>query len=99
MSILLKGFDMPKENEWITISIYGDGTVKKKIGYFRGTSDIFTDSAVEVPTPHGDLVDRNVVAENIRRRLGIRSLDYLLETEKPIAMSIKEAPAIIESEE
>ena len=94
MSVLIKGMDMPNDRP-IIISIFPNGRVDTmEAKYFD--SVLF---AVEVPTPHGDLVDRDVVAEKIRQRLGIRNLDYLLETEKPIAMSIKEAPIVIESEE
>lgn len=94
MSILIKGMDMPNDRP-IIISIFPSGRVDTmEVKYFDSVL-----SAVEVPTPHGDLVDRDVVAEKIRQRLGIRNLDYLLETEKPIAMSIKEAPTVIESEE
>lgn len=98
MSILIKGMDMPKENNKKLLLISADGTVD--IASFLSSHVQKTDAtAVEVPTPHGDLVDRDVVAEKIRQRLGIRNLDYLLETEKPIAMSIKEAPTVIEREE
>ncbi len=93
MSVLIKGIDMPKEGESFLLTIDSDGVWRDGFDRYKNGK------AVEVPTPHGDLVDRDVVAENIRQRLGIRNLDYLLETEKPIAMSIKAAPTIIEAEE
>jgi len=101
MSILIKGLDVTALNDdssvcYKDIRIFADGSATTSSGEHPY---IKTFEWIEVPTPHGDLVDRDVVAENIRQRLGIRNLDYLLETEKPIAMSIKEAPAIIESEE
>jgi hypothetical protein len=54
---------------------------------------------VEVKEPHGRLIDECDINERIRKKLGIRNLDYLLEAEKPIAMSIKESPTVIEAEE
>lgn len=53
---------------------------------------------IEVKAPHGRLIEADDVNERIRKRLGIRNLDYLLEAEKPIAMSIKESPTVIEAE-
>ena len=93
MSVLIKGMDMPKENEWITISIYGDGTVVKKIGYFRGMSDVFANSAVEVPTPHGDLIDKEEHKRFLENKIG-----RCLELQDHIAW-LNEQPIIIESEE
>jgi hypothetical protein len=53
---------------------------------------------VEITEPHGRLIDANDVTERIRQRLGIRNIDYLLEAEKPIAMSIDSSPTVIEAE-
>ena len=101
MSILISGMNKPKS--CLECPFFNGATNYCSVVQYSLRNDqvILTSPCplVEVPTPHGDLVDRDVVAENIRQRLGIRNLDYLLETEKPIAMSIKEAPTVIESEE
>lgn len=51
MSILVKGMDMPKGNSTLNVLIYSDGRI------FTGHKDDNEYSAVEVPTPHGRLID------------------------------------------
>ena len=65
MSILIKGMEMPQGNSTINVLIYADGTV------YTGHVNDSQYSAVSVPTPHGDLVDRNeLLAEYDRQHEG-----------------------------
>ena len=58
MSILIKGMEMPQGNSTINVLIYADGTV------YTGYGNDSQYSAVSVPPPHGDLVDRDdLIAE------------------------------------
>lgn len=60
MSILIKGMDMPNDRP-IIISIFPNGRVDTmEAKYFDSVL-----SAVEVPTPHGDLIDRDKLLSDI----------------------------------
>lgn len=54
---------------------------------------------VEVPGQHGKLIDQDELLEKIRQKLGIKSLEFLLESERTIVEQIIAAPAVIEAEE
>ena len=43
---------------------------------------------IEVPAPHGRLIDADELKERIRKALGIKSLDNLLPSEKTIVKQI-----------
>ena len=65
MSILIKGMEMPQGNSTINVLIYADGTV------YTGHVNDSRCSAVSVPTPHGDLVDRKyLISEYDRQHKG-----------------------------
>ena len=65
MSVIVKGMEMPQGNSTINVLIYADGTV------YTGHVNDSQYSAVSVPTPHGDLVDRNeLLAEYDRQHEG-----------------------------
>lgn len=55
MSMILKGIDLPKRGEVLTIDINYDGTVwvDTKEGDYWGKH---TDSAIQIPTPRGRLI-------------------------------------------
>lgn len=59
MGVLLEGLNMPKGSP-ITINIYRDGTWVNAYTTEDG-------NAIEVTTPHGDLIDRNVLADSLSR--------------------------------
>lgn len=82
MSVLIKGMEMPEESVK-SITIFPDGNVR------IWGSDIDHDEwaeAIEVSTPHGDLIDRNKaskrfaeLSENIEAKLGYEySASYTL---------------------
>ena len=49
--------------------------------------------------PHGDLIDRKVLLENIVKRLGIKSRKYFTQQESFLCSLIDETPAVIQAEE
>lgn len=53
---------------------------------------------VEVPEPHGDLIDRNEVRNDVFHHLSIKGEENLLPAEKSIFGNIIKAKAVIEAE-
>lgn len=58
MSILIKGMEMPADSSR-TITIHSDGSV-----YVYGAYPTELHRAVPVPTPHGDLIDRDALIKD-----------------------------------
>lgn len=84
MSILIKGMEMPKAGNWITVRIYYEGTCAEPnwqgdCRYMKGCE------AVPVP-PHGRLID----ADALPRFGGRKGLIH--------ASDVDAAPTIIEAE-
>lgn len=89
MSLFIKGMEMPKAGETIIIAENVDGTI---YGRLEHGDDWYP--LIEVPTPHGRLVD---VTELLRDSEGI-----ILETiddHEEVEEMIKDAPTVIEAEE
>ena len=89
MSIILKGIELPKEGEDITLEINHKGEVRV---YSTELKETDTDAeAIQIPTPHGRLIDADKLRENIE------------EVDRPdgytALVHIKYAPTILESEE
>ena len=64
MSVLIKGLTMPKNSyEVKTIAIRPDGTWYEMT--IRGNYDYESGEAVEVPTPHGRLIDADAEIKKI----------------------------------
>ena len=55
MSLILEGIDMPKENEYWTLTIWGDGSV------YGRTVETSEARAIQIPKDHGRIVDINNV--------------------------------------
>lgn len=92
MSILIKGMDMPKENNKKLLLISADGTVD--IASFLSSYVQKTDAtAVEVSTPHGNLIDREEHKRFLENKIG-----RCLELQDHIVW-LNEQPTVIESEE
>jgi len=73
MSVLLKGLKMPKGNNFVTIHVSADG---KWCGVFETELE---GEVVEVPTPHGDLIDgdelyREVVKAHAYEHLSVKRI-------------------------
>ncbi len=89
MSVLIKGIDLPKEGNWITIRIEPDGSCDKP--NWQGDCTLLKGvQAIEIP-PHGDLIDRD---EQIERAWRLN-----LSTRELIDTMLKSAPTIIPAEE
>lgn len=89
MSLFIKGMEMPKAGETIIIAENVDGTI---YGRLEHGDDWYP--LIEVPTPHGRLVD---ATELLRDSGGI-----ILETiddHEEVEEMIKDAPTVIEAEE
>ena len=89
MSLFIKGMEMPKAGETIIIAENVDGTI---YGRLEHGDDWYP--LIEVPTPHGRLVD---ATELLRDSEGI-----ILETiddHEEVEEMIKDAPTVIEAEE
>ena len=90
MSVLIKGMEMPQGNSTINVLIYADGTV------YTGHVNDSRYSAVSVPTPHGDLVDRNELMTDVIDS----DLDHLQRDDwEEVIQIVQDAPTIIEAEE
>lgn len=58
--IIIKGMEMPKEGEWISVNISHDG--KCFIQSWCGKEFNFAEKLTAVPVPpHGDLIDRDAI--------------------------------------
>lgn len=103
MSILIKGVDLPKEGEDITLEINHKGEVR---AYSTELKETDTDpQAIQIPRPHGRLIDADETGEQY-----YQTMDKLLQS-TTINMSaealsllcgftlINDAPTIIEAEE
>lgn len=89
MSILIKGIDMPKEGEHIVALIKSNG----KCSYWKQDTEygicepMQTVEAIQIPTPHGRLIDRDDIY------IGRWDID------SDLAEQIQNAPTILEAEE
>ena len=52
MSLMLKGIDLPKEGEEITLAIFHDGDIVSYKYWLPKEAE-----AIQIPTPHGRIVD------------------------------------------
>ena len=65
MSILIRGMEMPTGERPVHIEIHRDGTV---IQWKFNESDEIIGTAVDVPTPHGKLIDVDALVEDLERQ-------------------------------
>lgn len=104
MSILVKG--MEKSSSCITCPFERDGypdewelhctLLDRQVGYFGEESEIPSDCPiVEVPTPHGRLIDADELAD----QLTIIPIDLGYREVEDIEKMVTNAPTIIEAEE
>ena len=86
MSFIVKGLNMPKDGNSIDISVQDSGAVlvKSSEGYYEFKGNI----AVEIPTPHGRLIDGDALERYIEGRgfvIGYKAIDdqkVILEAEE-----------------
>ena len=90
MSIIIKGMAMPKGADQIWIDVWGSqGLLANKI--------VSVEDIVEIPTPHGRLIEDNKVVSRMvdsYANAGLHSEDY-----KKVCKYIANAPTILEAEE
>ena len=88
MSVLVKCLEMPKDYEYVDVRIFRDGTATTASAEkpFYKKMDV-----VEVPTPHGDLIDINAL------KLAILDVDYVNKHDylKGVLNAINNAPIVI----
>ena len=64
MSVLIKGMEMPKHGDVLVVREYNGKTYIKHEGHLG-----FEARLIEIPTPHGELVDRNGLMDIYADRL------------------------------
>ena len=93
MSVLIKGMEMPKNHNHVTITIWSDGTASYGL-YNRGESLVDFRNVEAVPVPeHGDLIDRDALMKGEGRytiSFGKEGIDVA---------EINRAPTIIPADE
>ena len=91
MSLLIKGMDMPKNKGLfydllLSLSFDGSGEI-----FFNGKSY----PIVEIPTPHGDLIDRDDLLAYFERKSKGKTAEEAL---KLLYTALKAYPTVIEKE-
>lgn len=71
MGVYIKGIEMPKENEYVHLLIKNDGTVEcvKSIFHINEPTTLIEmeqTTVIEVPKPHGRLIDVDACVDDIR---------------------------------
>ena len=92
MSIILKGIELPKEGEDITLEINHKGDVRV---YSTELKETDTDAeAIQIPTPHGRLIDASELIKSYMKgtKAGIDDFYDTIDI-------IDNAPTILEAEE
>ena len=109
MSILIKGMRMPEECRDCPLEMYYMNCGDTRC---RATNKLLADDyraipfsgrpdwcpLVEVPAPHGRLIDYGWVVGNVIKKLGIKDKKYLLQAEKALMILVDEASTVIEEE-
>lgn len=93
MSVLLKGLKMPKGKNFVTIHVSGDGK------WCDVWETELEGKAVEVPTPHGNLIDVNALEEKVEKH---RDMFKISTYDRELILhytDIAMAPTVIEAEE
>lgn len=82
MSMLIKGVDLPKDRNFILLKVFPDG--KTRIGLSTNYTQ-----AIQIPTPHGRLIDGDKIETEAKETL-YGEVNY---------EEIANAPTILEAEE
>lgn len=99
MSIILKGIDLPKEGEEITLAIFHDGDIVSYKYWLPKEAE-----AIQIPKGHGRLIDGNKLRATLRRW----TEDEWNQKTSPVSWAyayediidlIDNAPTILEAEE
>lgn len=92
MSIILKGIDLPKDRDCVNLSIYQNGDVYEQMD--NGFYIIINAEAIQIPTPHGRLIDASGLIKSYMKgtKAGIDDFYDTIDI-------IDNAPTILEAEE
>lgn len=83
MSIILKGINMPRNGECHHITIYDNGNTYITTSNVLYETDRKDAETIQIPNPHGDIIDRNQVFTYSHRDV----------------QNLEEVPVIMEGEE
>ena len=86
MSIIIKGMDMPKEATSITVEFWDKDDMPVE------WADVETDRIISIPTPHGRLIDGDIVADMLDSMMAHKTLNMAFD-------EVLNMPTILESEE
>lgn len=91
MGVYIKGIEMPKENEYVYLLIKNDGKVEcvKSIFHINEPTTLIEmeqTTAIEVPKPHGRLIDADAC------------IDYIRNNNQHAWEALAYAPTVIEGE-
>ena len=99
MSVLIKGLQFPKDNA-IAVVIHPDGTAYSSKMFAGVCTEYLTDcSAVPVPTPHGKLIDADVLYEDCALDHDYDVMATTTRINEYMQLKIDNAPTIIPAEE
>lgn len=102
MGIYIKGMEMPFTclncNFHKCAGGVGDFCSLTKRRQFRFKNRPKDCPLIEVPEPHGRLINVDKVLDALAHNLGIRSLDYLTPGERAIVSWFRDAPTVIPEE-
>lgn len=105
MSVLIKGMDMPdrclkcpfmvsRDNDDCILLTEEENLMFESFEQLKEHCPL-----VEVPTPHGRLIDADALKKAVFHHLSIKGEEYLLPAEKSVFGNIIKAPTVIEAEE
>lgn len=93
MSILIKGMEMPKNGETITITICDDGVVFEE---WKEPGSVFKAISVQ---PHGRLCDLDALIKSLELELKRHNSKQFTANWNDACLCVLEAPVVIEAEE
>lgn len=102
MSLLIKGMDMPKKDAGVSCRLYPykDGTAQftqyGRTPFDQPDNHYFT--AVKIPIPHGDLIDRDKLIQLLLPVMEFPEDERIMYVDSFIR-ALKNAPTIIEAEQ
>lgn len=95
MSVLIKGMDeIPADGAVLMVKHDDNGKAYIKYAYVVG----YSMELEELPSKHGDLIDRDVVKNAVYNQLCIKGEENLLPAEKAVFGQVIKAEAVIDAE-
>lgn len=98
MAIYIKGVELPiKDNNYTVITVYNDGDVFVRVTEKGETIRKYFTDAVDIPEPHGRLIDARLLEKDLAKRWDI-SYDQEF-GDKEVWQALDTAPTVIEESE